>query len=222
MKLITAFSLISAASAAVTSLKTATYAEQTAGKTVFIKFFAPWCGHCKSMAGDWETLAGEWEGHEVGLVAEVDCTEEDSKALCEANGVQGFPTIKFGDPNALEDYQGGRDLSDFTSFATENLKPVCSLNNIDLCSDEKKAKIAELQGKSEEDLQGIIDGLKKVEEEADAHLEAEVGKLQAKYEELMAEKEAKIKAAKDESQAGLAKAVLKSKQDAAGAGEGEL
>merc|ERR1712113_706038 len=96
------------------------------------------CGHCKKMAPDWEKLAKEWEGHEIGLVAEVDCTAE-GKPLCDANGVKGFPTLKYGDPSALDDYKGGRSLSDFKTFATANLKPVCSVSNIDLCDDEKKA-----------------------------------------------------------------------------------
>merc|ERR1711971_1141481 len=110
---------------------------------------------------------------------------------------------------------------DFSSFAKENLKPVCSVKNIDLCSDEKKAAIAELQGKTDEELQGIIDEVKKVQEEAEAHLEAEVEKLQATYEGLLADEDAKIKAAKEESNAGLAKAVLASKISAAG-GSDEL
>ena len=39
------------------------------------------CGHCKKMAPDWEKLAGEWDGHDIGLIAEVDCTTE-GKPLC--------------------------------------------------------------------------------------------------------------------------------------------
>merc|ERR1712217_899056 len=42
------------------------------------------------------------------LVADVDCTEA-GKDLCEKHGVEGFPTIKYGDPDDLKDYQGGRD-----------------------------------------------------------------------------------------------------------------
>merc|ERR1712012_892757 len=38
----------------------------------------------------------------TSLIAEVDCTEEGNKDLCAANGVQGFPTLKWGDPSALE------------------------------------------------------------------------------------------------------------------------
>merc|ERR550534_1078075 len=173
------------------------------------------------MAPDWEKLAAEWEGSEVGLIAEVDCTEDDSKDLCELEGVQGFPTLKYGDPDALEDYDGGRTFEDFSAFATENLKPVCSVKNIDLCSDEKKAAITELQGKSNEELQAIIDGVKKVQEDAEAYLEAEIEKLQATYEGLMADKDAKIKATYEESNAGLAKAVLASKM-AASEGSDEL
>ena len=38
----------------------------------FIKFFAPWCGHCKAMATAWEEFADAVDNVNV---AEVDCTE---------------------------------------------------------------------------------------------------------------------------------------------------
>ena len=42
MRILTAFSLIASASASVVSLTTSNFDELTAGKTVFIKYFAPW------------------------------------------------------------------------------------------------------------------------------------------------------------------------------------
>jgi hypothetical protein len=35
------------------------------------------------MAEDWQKLADEWEGHPIGLVAEVDCTSDGGKPVCE-------------------------------------------------------------------------------------------------------------------------------------------
>merc|ERR1740117_1526593 len=74
----------------------------------------------------------EFDGHASALVGDVDCTAA-GKPLCDSNGVRGFPTIKFGDPSNLEDYKGGRDFDALSKFASENLKPVCSPANIDLC-----------------------------------------------------------------------------------------
>merc|ERR1712193_563879 len=81
----------------------------------------------------------EYKGSSTALVADADCTTE-GKELCETHGVRGYPSIKWGDPSALEDYQGGRTLKDLQDFAAENLKPICSPSNLDLCDDEKLQK----------------------------------------------------------------------------------
>jgi hypothetical protein len=54
------------------------------------------------MAPDWEKLGEEWKDHAVGLIAEVDCTEDSGKPLCEEYGIEGFPTLMYGDPSAPE------------------------------------------------------------------------------------------------------------------------
>merc|ERR1711907_382719 len=92
----------------------------------------------------------------TALVADVDCTAE-GKDLCETHGVEGFPTIKWGDPSDLEDYEGGREYSELEAFAEENLKPRCSPANIDLCDDEKKKQIKELMAMGAGSLQSEIE-----------------------------------------------------------------
>jgi len=63
------------------------------GKNAFVKFFAPWCGHCKGMKPAWDALAAEYEGHPNVLVADVDCDAQ--KDLCNGFGVSGYPTVKY-------------------------------------------------------------------------------------------------------------------------------
>merc|ERR1712093_312781 len=92
----------------------------------------------------------------MGLIADVDCTAE-GKPLCEQVGVQGFPSIKWGDPSNLEAYEGGRDYEALKKFAKDNLKPMCSPANLDLCDDEKKAEISKFQAMSAEDLEKEIE-----------------------------------------------------------------
>eukprot|EP00568_Trieres_chinensis_P009721 CAMPEP_0183307462 /NCGR_PEP_ID=MMETSP0160_2-20130417/17386_1 /TAXON_ID=2839 ORGANISM="Odontella Sinensis, Strain Grunow 1884" /NCGR_SAMPLE_ID=MMETSP0160_2 /ASSEMBLY_ACC=CAM_ASM_000250 /LENGTH=221 /DNA_ID=CAMNT_0025471051 /DNA_START=117 /DNA_END=782 /DNA_ORIENTATION=- len=196
------------ASASVVNLTDDNWETATAGKTVFVKFFAPWCGHCKAMAADWEQLGDEWKGHAIGLIAEVDCTTDDTEALCEDNDIEGFPSIKYGDMLALEDYEGGRDYDSLSVFAKENLKPICSPANLDACSDENKAAIEKFQAMSEEELIKAIEAVEEKIDEADDKKDEEVMKLQETYERLMDEHDAHLKEIKSASHYGLMKSVL--------------
>jgi Thioredoxin. len=165
------------------------------------------------MAPDWEKLAEEWEDNDVGLVAEVDCTA-DGKALCDSNGVRGFPTLKYGDPSSLDDYQGGRSFDALSAFAKENLKPICSPSNLDICDDDKKKQIEELLAKSEEELSAAIAAEEKKLDDAEEDFKKEVEKLQKTYQSLMEEKDAKMAAVK-QAGLGLMKSVKAAKAKAA-------
>jgi len=140
------------------------------------------------------------------LVADVDCTAA-GKPLCDANGVQGFPTIKYGDPSALEKYEGPRDYDSLKKFADENLKPMCSPSNMDLCDDDQKAELEKLLAMEVADLETAIkEGEKKIEE-AEETFKTELQKLQDQYQELMKTKEDTIAEVKS-SGLGRMKSVL--------------
>merc|ERR1740127_150769 len=100
---------------------------------------------------------GEFSGNPGVLIADVDCTE-GGKDLCEKHGVQGFPTIKYGDPDDLKDYEGGRDYEGLKSFAEGNLGPQCGPGeNIGLCSDKVRAKIEKYIAMGATELEGKIE-----------------------------------------------------------------
>ena len=89
-------------------------------KDVFVKFFAPWCGHCVRMAPAWEELAKNNQNGDV-VIAEVDAAAHQE--LAQKNGIRGFPTIKlFTKANkAGIPYQGARDTAALDSFLKANL-----------------------------------------------------------------------------------------------------
>jgi len=92
----------------------------------------------------------------TALVADVDCTT-GGEALCKKFEVQGYPTIKYGDPDDMKDYQGGRTYADLKKFAEENLGPTCGPGeNLGLCDAATKAKIEAYTKMSAEKLDGKI------------------------------------------------------------------
>lgn len=161
----------------------------------------------------WDKLMKEYDGHDSAGVFDVDCTAA-GKPLCDTNGVRGFPTIKYGDPSALEAYEGGRDYDSLLKFAQENLKPTCSPANIELCDDERKAEIEKYSAMSEADLEAAISEGNQKMEDAEKNFKDEVSKLQKTYEGLMTAKDAAIEEVKD-SGLGMMKAVNAHKKSAA-------
>jgi protein disulfide-isomerase A6 len=157
----------------------------------------------------WDQLMEEFKDSKTAVVADVDCTVEEE--LCSTHGVQGYPTIKYGNPDALEDYNGGRDFDDLKKFASENLGPSCGPDQLDLCSEEQKKEIAEIQALSADEVAAKIKAGEKAIEDADAHFTAEVEKLQATYEKLSEDKDAAIKEAK--KPLGILKMVQKASKD---------
>mmetsp|Transcript_7837 Transcript_7837/g.5881 ORF Transcript_7837/g.5881 Transcript_7837/m.5881 type:complete len:375 (+) Transcript_7837:72-1196(+) len=85
-------------------------------KAALVEFYAPWCGHCKSLAPKYEKLGQIFAGDADIVVAKVDATEDG--ALADKYQVQGYPTLKFFPANSLdpEDYNEAREVDALVSF----------------------------------------------------------------------------------------------------------
>jgi thiol-disulfide isomerase/thioredoxin len=57
--------------------------------STLIKFYAPWCGHCKMLVPTWKLFAQDLKGKLA--VAEVNC--EDYESFCKTQDVEGFPAL---------------------------------------------------------------------------------------------------------------------------------
>lgn len=160
------------------------------------------------MKPDWDKLMNNWNKGarlKTSLIADVDCTAE-GKPLCERVGVNGFPSIKWGDASNLENYEGDRKYEALKKFAQKNLKPMCSPTNIELCDDKKKKEIAKFEAMSDKELDDMIQEKKTKMETAEADFKETVEKLQDTYAQLQKDKDNTIAEVK-KSGLGLMQAV---------------
>jgi len=160
----------------------------------------------------WDKLMAEFKDSKTALVADVDCTA-GGQALCNQIGVRGYPTIKYGDPNSLEDYKGGRDFDSLKKFAEENLGPTCGPANLDLCDADKKAQIEKLSKMSATELETAIKEKDAEVEKLESDYKTFVDGLQKSYKDASDKKEKDVAAVKD-SGLGLMKSVAAHKKSA--------
>ncbi|KAG9121277.1 protein disulfide-isomerase precursor, partial [Ceratobasidium sp. 392] len=92
---------------------------------MLVEFFAPWSGHCKALAPEYEEAATTLKNGSGIKLAKVDCTEHAD--LCQANGVGDYPTLKvFRNGKDKELYGGPRKADGIVRYMNKQALPVVS------------------------------------------------------------------------------------------------
>jgi protein disulfide-isomerase A6 len=96
-------------------------------RDVLVEFFAPWCGHCKSLAPKYELLGKAFAAETKVVIAKVDADKH--RSLGERFGVSGFPTLKYFKGKTPQEFNRGSE--------EEMLKSVNQLAGTDRSLDGK-------------------------------------------------------------------------------------
>jgi len=193
-----ATSLIGGAAGDAVDITAATWDEKVlkaseSGQFTMVKFYAPWCGHCKKLKPDWDKLGAKWNKPGTNaLIVDVDCTTDENKDLCSKYGVSGYPTLKYFGPNFAKDgepYEDERDLKALNKFVKQKSKKPCDPASLENCDKKDTAYLEEIKDLSAEQLK----------EQRDA-IDTEINELDGKH---------KVEAALFEEQKEVAIATMK-------------
>ncbi|CAI4226696.1 unnamed protein product [Auanema sp. JU1783] len=88
-----------------------------------VKFYAPWCAHCKRLAPTWEHLGHALQDKNLPIrVAKMDCTRFN--AACNSLDVKGYPTIIFFRNGRKIEFHGDRTKEALVNFCIKSYSPL--------------------------------------------------------------------------------------------------
>ncbi|BAS89307.1 Os04g0436300 [Oryza sativa Japonica Group] len=93
---------------------------------IVVKFYAPWCGHCKQLAPEYEKAASILRKNELPVVlAKVDAYNERNKELKDKYGVYSYPTIKImkNGGSDVRGYGGPREADGIVEYLKRQVGP---------------------------------------------------------------------------------------------------
>jgi len=105
------------------------------------------------MKPDWDKLGDEYAGSNSVVIADVDCTSDEGKPVCQDYEVTGYPTLKYFIKGEKNDYQGGRAYEQLKKFVDDELAAVCSIDDLEeSCSSKEQKYYAKMSGKGMEEV----------------------------------------------------------------------
>jgi len=105
------------------------------------------------MKPDWDKLGDDYAGSNSVLIADVDCTSDEGKPVCQDNEVTGYPTLKYWVKGEKHDYKGGREYEQLKKFVEDELAAACSIDDLEeSCSEKEQKYFNKMQGKGMEEV----------------------------------------------------------------------
>lgn len=103
-------------------LTTETFKSRIQKGISFVKFFAPWCGHCKRLSPIWDTLRQLFKKQNGVNIFKVNCNSGVNKELCDSEQIESFPTLLlYKDGFKVSEYSGSRSIEDLADFVKKHL-----------------------------------------------------------------------------------------------------
>jgi protein disulfide-isomerase A1 len=93
---------------------------------VMVEFYAPWCGHCKALAPEWDLAAAALKNESV-IVAKIDTSNKRCEGITKRYMISGFPTIYFFKYQNKMEYTGAREADAIISWVMKHTGPSATM-----------------------------------------------------------------------------------------------